>query len=93
MLQIFFFQVKSIYKTDLNAIESFIGNKKFLMGDKACYADAVLFGALVQFYYNDRKFLHSYVRDNCPNVIRYIEGIKATYWPDWNQRITDKSGK
>jgi hypothetical protein len=21
---------------------------------------------------------------DCPNILRYIETMKTTYWPDWN---------
>ena len=106
-------QVESIAKADLNSLNDFIGNKKFLLGDKVCDEDAALFGMLSQLVYHDRTFLHNYLKgesskpscldldsnfkaikivsDNCPNLTRYVETMKQTYWPDWNERVKEKS--
>ena len=29
--------------------------------------------------------------DECTNLVRYLENIKKAYWPDWGNRIRDKS--
>ena len=46
---------------DLNALNDFIGNKKFLLGDKACDADASIFGMMSQIICHDRGFLNKHV--------------------------------
>ena len=45
----------------MQAINTFIGNKKFLMGDKPCNEDASMFGCLCQGKFNDRGRLNEYL--------------------------------
>jgi hypothetical protein len=47
------FSVFEIGKTDLNSIEDFIGNKKYLFGDNPCTEDAVIFSFICQLVYFD----------------------------------------
>ena len=79
--------MQSIGRADLDAINSFISNKKFLLGDKVCDADAALFGMLAQIWCHDRKTLYNHLTSNCPNIVRYLKTMKETYWPDWNENI------
>ena len=83
--------MQSIGKADLDAINNFIGDKKYLLGDKVCDTDATLFGLLCQIWCHDRKTLNTHLTKNCPNLLRYLNNMKETYWPDWNQVIRDKS--
>jgi len=46
---------------DLKAIETFIGSKKFLMGEQVCNEDASLFGMLCQVVFHDRGPFNTYV--------------------------------
>lgn len=45
----------------MKAVEDFIGNKKFLMGDRICNEDASLFGMLCQVIYHDKGPFNKYV--------------------------------
>jgi glutathione S-transferase len=54
-------ELQSIRNADLDAINSFIGNKKYLLGDKVCDADAALFGMLAQTYFHDRGSSYDYL--------------------------------
>jgi hypothetical protein len=54
--------VYQIGMDDMQAINTFIGNKKFLMGDKPCNEDASMFGILCQSKFNDRGRLNEYLK-------------------------------
>jgi hypothetical protein len=53
--------VYQIGMDDMQAINTFIGNKKFLMGDTPCNEDASMFGILCQVKFNDRGRLNEYL--------------------------------
>lgn len=50
-----------IGKTDLEALETFMSGKKFLMGDKVCNEDASVFGHLCQGMYHSKGPMHDYL--------------------------------
>ena len=50
-----------IVTTDLKALDSFIGNKTFLMGDKPCNEDASIFGNISQGVYNAKGPLNDFI--------------------------------
>lgn len=60
--------------TDLKALNIFIGNKKFLMGDNSCNEDASLFGILAQSVYNGKGRLHDYVM----SIINYLFNLNLS---------------
>ena len=51
-----------IGKSDLNAVENFLGSKKYLFGDKPCLEDAVIFSLTAQVFYNDYGPLNEYFK-------------------------------
>ena len=53
--------VFEIGKADLNAIEDFIGNKKYLFGDSPIAEDAVIFSFTCQLVYYDKGPLNKYL--------------------------------
>ena len=55
-------QVYQIGKADLNALNSFVGAKKFMFGDKVADVDAAVFGCLVELYYTDKGVFHQYIK-------------------------------
>lgn len=81
-------EVWDIAVRDMTAISSFLGNKKFFMGDEPCEVDCVLFGMLVSILFNmpGSKY-ETFVRDDLSNLVSYCERIKERYWPDWDDRI------
>ena len=38
-----------------------------------------------------KSLLLLFIEDECPNIVRYVDTIKATYWPDWNKHIRAKN--
>lgn len=80
-------EVDQIGDSDMLAINDFIGQKKFLLGDEVCDADASVFCMLVQIYYHERGHMYQYLKDKCPNCVRYIKTMKKEFWPDWKDRV------
>ena len=51
----------TIGRTDLDSINSFIGDKMFLLGEQVCDADASLFGVLCELRGHNRGPLNQYL--------------------------------
>lgn len=52
----------------------------------------------MQFYYTlftlyKKSKFSSVIQDECPNIVAYIENMKVTYWPDWNDCIGKRNSK
>ena len=73
-------KVESIFKADLDALNSFIGDKRFLLGDRVCDADASLFAMLAQIYFSDRKTQHNYLISNYISFLGSLFCLKLYYW-------------
>ena len=39
--------------------------------------------------YQDCGQMTEYAKNECPNLIRYMNKIQVTYWPDWNENVSD----
>ena len=53
-------------KKDLSAMNSLVGDKKFIFGnDRPCEADFALFGLVAQFLWNDTGIVHKYLKGKC----------------------------
>jgi len=83
----------SIGEQDLKALNDYLQGKKYLAGDKPCNEDASVFGIVAQLVFADRGSMNKFIKEKCPNVQAYIENMKNTYWPDWDQCITMKTDK
>jgi hypothetical protein len=74
----------------IKAINDYIGSSRtYLTGDSACNEDAAIFGILCQLVYQDCGEITEYIKNECPNIIRYTNNIIAQYWPDWNKNIRE----
>jgi glutathione S-transferase len=63
-----------------------LGDKSFLLGDKPSTIDCTLFGHLVQFLYVPLDFPQkAFLRKECPNLVEYVDRMKRTFWPDWDE--------
>lgn len=80
-------EIFSIAKSDLKAINDYIGSRKFLTGNSPCNEDAALFGMLAQVRYQYLGELTDYVLNECPNILRYVDTIKNEFWPDWDANV------
>lgn len=73
---------------DLDAISKILGDNGFFLGTEApTTIDCTLYGHLVQFLYIPMNFPQKqFVRENCPNILRYLDRMKDTLWPDWEEQ-------
>ena len=55
-------ELYQIGRADLTAIDNFIGDKKFLMGDQPCNEDAGVFACLCQIIYNEQGALNKFIK-------------------------------
>jgi hypothetical protein len=67
-----FFQVYEIGLIDLKAFEDFLGDKKYLMGDKICNEDASMFGGLAQVINHDRGPFNTFVMSWFKHFLIYL---------------------
>jgi len=74
-------------KQDLRAISAYLGEKDFMAGDQPNLLDATAFAYLSQFWYipSDNE-MKTYIKEQCPNLITYLERMKDKYWPDWEDK-------
>jgi glutathione S-transferase len=79
-------EVYAIGKADMDALDTFIGNKKFLFGDSPCETDPSIFAFISQIIHYDCGPFNKHLNENCQNLLRYFNTIKQEYWPDWDQR-------
>jgi glutathione S-transferase len=81
-------EVLQIAKDDLNAIETLLGGKPFLFGQKPCVEDAVIFAWTCQLKFVGQDGpLNQYFIKQCPNLMRHVTTIKETYWKDWDSCV------
>ena len=54
------------------ALEAFLGNKKYLLGDQFCNEDAAVFGMISQLLYNDNNELTAFIKSKTHFQARII---------------------
>lgn len=94
-------QLVEIVKDGLKAINNYLkrdSDKRYFFGDKPTKHDAIVFGILAQYWQepptanggSTTDFTLSRLLDigegNDNRIIQYLENIKTTYWPDWQDR-------
>ncbi|KAH7702666.1 failed axon connections protein [Aphelenchoides avenae] len=79
-------EVDEIFKKDLLALSTFLGDKAYVFGDKPTTIDATLFGALVSIYDTplNSKNVKPFIEQNTPNLVTFMKRVKDEYWPDWD---------
>ncbi|CAC5358794.1 unnamed protein product [Mytilus coruscus] len=81
-------EVYHIMELDLKAVSDFLGNRKFLLGDKPCQADCSVFGFIGNAYWQSfGSPVESRIKEY-RNLCDYCERMKETFWPDWDECIT-----
>lgn len=69
---------------DIQSISDYLGEKKFIFGDVPGTLDCTLFGHLAQFLYIPLDFPQkTYMKENCVNIVDYVDRFKEMYWRDW----------
>lgn len=81
--------VRSVGKTDLQAVSTFLGNNQFFMGDEPSEIDCALFGCLAQIKWNAAPSIYTtLLKDELVNLLEYCDRMKDRFWPDWDDCIT-----
>ncbi|WKX88240.1 hypothetical protein Q1695_008125 [Nippostrongylus brasiliensis] len=86
-------EVVLLAKKDLDAINMFLGNKKYFFGDKPTTLDCTMFGHLAQFLYTPlvTPEIRTHMEQNTPNLVAFVARMKDAYWPDWEQATKELS--
>ena len=73
--------------TDLETIANYLGSKPYIMGNAPSLVDCSAFGFLVLIFYvfPPDYFFRKEAERRFPNLRSYVERIKKTYWPDWEE--------
>ena len=79
-------EIYSIAERDLRAVSELLGEKKFVMGNKPCLLDAVMFGLVSVFIWNVPSSPQAkLIRSELKNLEEHCYNIKEEYFPDWDQ--------
>lgn len=79
-------EIYSIAERDLRAVSELLGRKKFVMGNKPCLLDAVMFGLVSVFIWNvPRSPQAKLIRSELKNLQEHCYNIREEYFPDWDQ--------
>ena len=74
----------------MQALSDYLGDKPYLMGDKPSQVDCILFGCLAILVHAPfGEETEDFITKNFPNMQAYLERLKANYYPDWNQLLTN----
>ena len=76
---------------DLDALSILLGDKLFFNGENPSTVDCTIFGHLVQFLYLPLDIPQkSYIIKNCPNLASFVDRMRETFWPDWQELCEGK---
>ena len=72
---------------DLKALSVLLGSQTYFFGTTTTLLDCTVFGHLVQFLYIPIDFPQkAYLKNECMNLVEFVERFRQTYWPDWEQK-------
>lgn len=77
----------SILDDNLSAISNFLDNKSYFFGDTISSIDITLFSFLVQIHSRNVVNQFKNVLIKYPNLLRFIDLVKNTYWPEVNSKL------
>lgn len=79
-------------KQDLKAVSDLLGDKQYFFGgSKATTIDCTMFAHLSQIMYiplTNPFPQRSYIENECPNLVEFMNRFKATYWNDWDLKAS-----
>ena len=72
---------------DLKALEDILGDdKQFFFGSVPTLVDCAVFGHVSQFLWIPIDFpQQAFLKEQCPNLVRFMEHFRSTYWHDWEE--------
>ncbi|XP_062596264.1 failed axon connections homolog [Saccostrea cucullata] len=81
-------EVETLITECLQHFSSFLGKKKFFLGEKPCQSDCAIFGIFSQCYWHGFGLFVEREFKKFENLCNYCERMKAEFWPDWDDCIT-----
>ncbi|XP_029653759.1 failed axon connections homolog isoform X1 [Octopus sinensis] len=78
-------EIWSIGERDLHAISTFLGKKKYFLGDEPSEVDCAMFAMLAMVKWNMPNTPHESLMKKLTNLGAYCERMKERYWPDWEE--------
>lgn len=86
-------EVLELLDQDVGALSSYLGEKPYMLGDNPGKLDCSVFGQLSQFKWHlSETDANKLIIEKYPNINKYLERMKTTYWPDWEDSITHGCG-
>jgi len=82
-------EIESICQRDLQALSTFLGDKRYLLGNNVTTLDATAFGHIAQAYWTPllTENIHRFMDTATPNLVDYMNRIRQRYWSDWDDAI------
>jgi len=79
-------EVDQILMADLQALSTLLGSHHYFFGSHPTTLDATAFGHLCEVYYAPllTDAVKKFMEERTPNLVEYLQRIKAAYWPDWD---------
>eukprot|EP00039_Didymoeca_costata_P020073 m.339969 g.339969 ORF g.339969 m.339969 type:complete len:274 (+) comp19061_c0_seq1:123-944(+) len=84
-------EVEHIMLQDAEALSMYLGDNAFFTGDKVASVDAIVFAQLAMLFCE--PFEDDCVKEmktKFPNLVAYVNRMKKTYWPDWEEEFARK---
>lgn len=77
-------QVYATGRKDLQVLSKQLGDKEYFFGDKPHLLDAEAFSILAQFIYVPFENYDEFIKNETPNLFKFVERMKERYWKDWD---------
>uniref|UniRef100_T1JRY4 GST N-terminal domain-containing protein n=1 Tax=Tetranychus urticae TaxID=32264 RepID=T1JRY4_TETUR len=77
-------QVYATGRKDLEMLSNALGEKEFFFGDKPRLLDAEAFSILAQFIFVPFENYDEFIKNDTPNLFKFVERMKERYWKDWD---------
>lgn len=85
-------EVYHLVNQDIQAVSDYLGEKRFMMGEKASLVDAAVFGIMANLLWVDTTSpMHDKITKECENIETFCNTMKETFWPDWDEVVSRKA--
>ncbi|KAJ8288318.1 hypothetical protein COCON_G00009770 [Conger conger] len=77
-------EVYALMERDMRTLATFLGDKKYIMGQKMSTVDATVFSHLSQAMWTlPGTWPEELIQDELVNLAMYCERIRRRFWPEW----------
>jgi len=82
-------ELYAIAERDLLAVSEILGQKKFLLGDKPCLADATVFAFIAGSAWDMPECpIAELIKSKAQNLEKHAQRMKELYYPDWDEIVS-----